>query len=56
MAFVAFSKLVWSPVITAAVMCVTMLPGAIAFTRMPCEPSSDATDFVRPITACLQAV
>ena len=44
------------PVVTAAVIAVTVLPGEIAFTRMPLGASSLATDFVRPITPCLAAV
>ena len=45
-----------SRVVPVAVIAVTVLPGATAFTRMPCGPSSFATDLVRPITPCLAAV
>ena len=45
-----------SPAMTAEVMAVTVLPGATALTRIPLRDSSDATDFVKPTTACLAAV
>ena len=40
---------------SAAVMSVSMKPGAIAFTRMLRLASSFATDFVRPISPALLA-
>ena len=36
-------------------MSVSMNPGAIAFTVIPREPSSRATDLVNPISAALLA-
>src|SRR5699024_11719957 len=35
---------------------VMVVPGAILLIRMPCFPYSNATDFVKPTTACLDAV
>ena len=42
--------------IMAAVSAVGTVPGAIALHRIPFGPSSDATDFVNPITAVLAVV
>jgi hypothetical protein len=50
------STSVASPVVTVAVIAVTVFPGEIALTRIPNGASSFATDFVRPMTPCLAAV
>ena len=39
-----------------ASMFVMVGPGATAFTRMPLGPYMNAVDFVRPTTACFDAV
>jgi hypothetical protein len=41
---------------TAEVIAVAVLPGEMALTRIPSPASSEATDLVIPMTACLQAV
>ena len=45
-----------SPEMTAAVIGLTVLPGAMALTRIAFGANSFATDLVRPMTPCLAAV
>ena len=56
MSLCAASVSVWSPLMTDAVIAVTMLPGEMALARTPCGASSFAIDLVSPMTPCLAAV